>query len=155
LRVHAGNISGLTGLNFCLQGHEGVGYSKQLEKEASEMRRGLCSYEQETIINFNKDEAVAHIFTYEKAWQQHLEKRLGLKPTMDNGFGGKGYEIDKKRIRPPRAPVKLSAEARAKRAEQLRQSRVLSARKPYAIAKSEAKKQNEGNTINRRLRTMK
>ena len=86
-------------------------------------RRGLSSYEQETIINFNKGEAVAHIFTYEKTWQQHLEKRLGLKPIMDNGFGGKEYEIDKKRIRPPRAPVRLSAEARAKLVNRLRQSR--------------------------------
>lgn len=119
------------------------------------MRRGLSNYEQETLINFNKAEDIASIFTYEKTWQQHLEKKLGLKPTMDNGFGGKEYKIDKKRIRPPRAPVKLSPGTRAKRAEQLRQSRVLSARKPYAIAKSEAKKQNEGNTINRRLRTMK
>ncbi len=105
------------------------------------MRRRLPNYEQETIINFNKAEDIAHIFTYEKAWQQHLEKRLGLKPTMDSGFGGKGYEIDKKRIRPPRAPVKLSAEARAKRADQLRQSRVLSARKPNAIRKSARKNQ--------------
>jgi len=61
-----------------------------------QMRRRLSNYEQETIINFNKDEAIAHIFTYEKTWQQHLEKRLGLKPTMDNGFGGREYEIDKK-----------------------------------------------------------
>ena len=61
-----------------------------------QMRRRLSNYEQETIINFNKDEAIVHIFTYEKTWQQHLEKRLGLKPTMDNGFGGREYEIDKK-----------------------------------------------------------
>jgi len=61
-----------------------------------QMRRRLSNYEQETIINFNKDEAIAHNFTYEKTWQQHLEKRLGLKPTMDNGFGGREYEIDKK-----------------------------------------------------------
>ena len=108
------------------------------------MRRGLSNYEQETITNFNKDEAIAHIFTYEKTWQQHLEKRLGLKPTMDNGFGDKEYEIDKKRIRPPRAPVRLSAEARAKRADQLRQGRVLSARKPNAIRKSAKKNQNRG-----------
>jgi hypothetical protein len=77
------------------------------------VRRKPSSYEQETIINFNKAEDTASIFTYEKAWQQHLEKKLGLKPTMDNGFGGKEYEIDKKRIRPPRAPMRLSAEARA------------------------------------------
>ena len=87
------------------------------------MRRRLSSYEQETIINFNKDEAIAHIFTYEKTWQQHLEKRLGLKPTMDNGFGGKGYEIDKKRIRPPRAPIKLSKTAKAQRTKQLANAR--------------------------------
>jgi hypothetical protein len=28
---------------------------------------------------------------------------------MDNGFGGKEYEIEKKRIRPPRAPVRYVA----------------------------------------------
>jgi len=63
-------------------------------RRVKQMRRGLSNYEQETIINFNKDEAIARIFTYEKTWQQHLEKRLGLKPIMDNGFGGKEYEID-------------------------------------------------------------
>lgn len=63
------------------------------------------------------------MFTYNKAWQKHLEKKLGLKPTMNNGFGGKEYEVDKKRIRPPRAPVRLSIEARAKLANRLRQSR--------------------------------
>ena len=107
-------------------------------------RRGLSAYEQETIINFNKEESIAYIFTYEKTWQQHLERKLGLKPIMDNGFGGREYEIDKRRIRPPRAPVKLSAEARAKRAERLRQSRDLSARKPNAIRKSAKKNQNRG-----------
>ena len=46
----------------------------------SKMSKGLSNYEQETIINFNKAEDIAHIFTYEKTWQQHLEGRLGLKP---------------------------------------------------------------------------
>ena len=122
------------------------------------MRRRLSNYEQETIINFNKDEAIAYIFTYEKTWQQHLEKRLGLKPTMDNGFGGKAYEIDKKRIRPPRAPVKLSAAVRAKRvnrAKGLRQKRSLSAQTTIAIEKSDKKKQNKGKSINQQLRTIK
>jgi len=68
----------------------------------------LSKYEQETIINFNKEENIAYIFTYEKSWQKHLEKELGLKPTMDNGFGGKEYQIDKKRIKMPHAPRKLS-----------------------------------------------
>ena len=119
------------------------------------MRRRLSNYEQETIINFNKAEDIAHIFTYEKAWQQHLEKRLGLKPTMDNGFGGKEYEIDKKRIRPPRALVKLSAEVRTKLADRLHKSRDFASQNTKLQAKSGTKKQNKGNTIKRRLRTVK
>ena len=73
-------------------------------KEGEEMT--LTNYEQETIITFNKEEKVAHIFTYEKTWQQHLEKRLKLKPIMDNGFGGKDYELPKERIKMPRAKRK-------------------------------------------------
>jgi len=114
------------------------------------MRHKLSNYEQETIINFNKDEAIAHIFTYEKTWQQHLEKKLGLKPTMDNGFGGRGYEIPKKRIRPPRAPVRLSAEARAKRANRvkgLHQKRSLSAQTTIAIKNPTRKTKNKSNTL--------
>ena len=62
------------------------------------MSRRLTSYEQEIIINFNNAENVAHIFTYEKSWQKHFEKLLGLKSTFDNSFGGKEYQIDKKGI---------------------------------------------------------
>jgi len=43
------------------------------------MAKKLTNYEQETIINFNKAEDMAHIFTYEKTWQKHLERHLGLK----------------------------------------------------------------------------
>jgi len=119
------------------------------------VRRRLSNYEQETIVNFNKAEDVAHIFTYEKTWQQHLEKRLGLKPTMDNGFGGRAYEIDKRRIRPPRAPIKLSADARAKLAARLRQSRDSASQNTKLQAKSATKNQKLTNTINQQLRTMK
>ena len=50
--------------------------------------RNLSGYERETIINFNEVEDVASIFTYNRAWQKHLETRLGLKPDYDNGYGG-------------------------------------------------------------------
>jgi len=106
------------------------------------MSRALSAYERETIITFNKSEAVAYIFTYEKTWQQHLEKKLGLKPIMDNGFGGKEYEIEKKRIRPPRAPVRLSAEARArltKRMKDMSRKRFLPFKTTAATAKSDKK----------------
>jgi hypothetical protein len=90
------------------------------------MPRRLTNYEQETIINFNKEEKIAYIFTYEKTWQKHLEDKLGLKPVMDNGFGGKEYQIDKKRIPTPSAPRKLSISAKKKLGERLHRSRVLS-----------------------------
>ena len=62
----------------------------------------LTRAEKETIILFSEDDEEATIFTYLKSWQNHLEKKLGLKPVFDNGFGGKEYKVDKSRIKPPR-----------------------------------------------------
>ena len=87
------------------------------------MARNLTGYERETIINFNEAEDTAFIFTYNKAWQKHLEGKLGLKPTIDNGYGGREYVIDKRRIRPPRPPIKLSDKTRAQRVDRLADAR--------------------------------
>ena len=57
------------------------------------MSKTLPGHDQETIITFNNEEEVAYIFTYDRTWQRHLEKRLGLKPMMNNGSGGKEYQI--------------------------------------------------------------
>jgi len=111
------------------------------------MSRGLSDYEQETIITFNKEEAIARIFTFEKTWQQHLEKRLGLKSTMNNGFGGKEYEISKKRIKPPRAPIKLSAEARAKIGKRLGKFRKKTRQDYTTTLRSDAEKKKMGNIL--------
>ena len=96
----------------------------------------LTNYEQETIINFNKGEDVCYIFTYEKTWQKHLEGKLGLKPTVDNGFGGKEYQIDKRRIKPPRAPKTLSPAARKRLGDRLRHSARFNAAKQATTVKS-------------------
>ncbi len=40
--------------------------------------RHLSPFEKETIINFNKGEEEASIFTYEKTWQKHLKLVLVL-----------------------------------------------------------------------------
>jgi len=108
----------------------------------------LSQYERETIINFNEGEQMASIFTYNKAWQRHLEKRLGLKPVFDNGCGAREYEIPKSRVRPPRAPV--SPEARAKRSEKMRElhrNGHFGSKTLIAIRKSARQKGNEGKTI--------
>jgi hypothetical protein len=94
----------------------------------------------------------------ERGWpklQTAFRKEARVKPTMDNGFGGKEYEIDKKRIRPPRAPVKLSAETRAKLAGRLRQSRAPVPQNAKLQAKSDKKNQKVTNTIKQHLRTVK
>ncbi len=83
----------------------------------------LSKYEQETIINFNREEDKAYIFTYEKAWQRQLERRLGAKPIMDNGMGGKEYLVDKERVRMPQPKRRYSNEVRKKKVEQLNKAR--------------------------------
>ena len=64
-----------------------------------------------------------------------MEKKLGLKPVMDNGFGSKEYKIDKKRIPMPRAPGKLSASAKKTLTETLHGNRVLSAQNLVPVGK--------------------
>jgi len=87
------------------------------------MSNRLSAYEQETIVLFNKAEDTATIFTYEKTWQKHLEEKLGLKPIMDNGFGGKEYELPKLRIKPPKSPRRLSDSAKKELTERLHKNR--------------------------------
>ena len=86
-------------------------------------RETLTNEEKETIILFDETPADATIFTYNRAWQSHLEKVLGLKPVMDNGCGGKEYRIPKKRIRLPRWPRQVSAEQKRRLAAQLKRAR--------------------------------
>lgn len=84
----------------------------------------LSNDEKETIITFDETPADAVIFTYNKRWQQHLEKRLGLKPTLINSFGGKEYRISKRKIRMPLASRELSADQRKKMGERLQRARL-------------------------------
>jgi hypothetical protein len=51
------------------------------------MPRSPSAYEQGTVIACNKADDIATVFTYEKALQEHLEKRLALKPTTNSGSG--------------------------------------------------------------------
>lgn len=115
------------------------------------MPTALSNEERETLISFDETPADAVIFTYNKRWQRHLEQRLGLKPTMNNGYGGREYHIPKKRIPLPRAPKKLTAEQRRKLGQRLRASRrqkSSNTSKNNAVTmKSQGKKSSEGKTI--------
>ena len=83
----------------------------------------LSRFEQETIINFNKGEDEASVFTYEGTWQRHLEKKMGLKPIYDNGKGGREYLLPKSRIKMPRSPRILSPTAKKQKIEALKKAR--------------------------------
>jgi hypothetical protein len=83
----------------------------------------LTNDEKETLISFDETPNDALIFTYSPKWQKHLETRLGLKPVMDNGFGGKEYHLPKSRVRLPQAHRTLSAEQRQKLGERLARAR--------------------------------
>lgn len=80
----------------------------------------LTKFERETIVNFNQGEDTASIFTYEKTWRSHLERKLGLKAVMDNGHGGKLYELPKRLIPMPRTKQRqYSEESKRKMAMRL------------------------------------
>jgi len=90
--------------------------------------RNLTRYELETVINFNKEEDMAVVFTYEMTWQKFIEKRMGIKPYLDNGFGGKSYKVPKNRIRKPLAfrtgeKKTLSPERRKQLTDSLKRAR--------------------------------
>jgi hypothetical protein len=86
------------------------------------MMTPLTKYEQETIINFNREQKTARIFTYDTGWQNHMEK-LGIKPELVNDFGGKGYTIPKNWVRKPLPKRQLSEETKAVLAERMKKIR--------------------------------
>lgn len=103
----------------------------------------LSLEERETIILFDQKNKMGSVFTYNKRWQTHLEKKLGLKPLTKNGCGGREYEIDKKRIPLPQAPRKISAETKrmlSERGKALARNRFTSASGKVTTIKSASQK---------------
>lgn len=88
----------------------------------------LTDLEKETIICFSEGSRKATIFTYNLKWQKQLGEVLGLKPIMTNHFGGKEYEIDKKRIVLPRKPKTLTAAQRKEIGSRLHPKKVAKTR---------------------------
>ena len=110
---------------------------------------GLTNEERETIITFDETPADGIVFTYNRAWQRQIEQKLGIKPTSNNGFGGKEYQVPKKRIRMPQPKRVYSAEQKQKMAKRLAarrpQKSIISARNTAAVGLSAAKKSRGAN----------
>ena len=83
------------------------------------MSGNLELWEKETIITFDEESKNAEIYTHSTSWQNHIENKLGLKPTATNNAGGKTYTIDKKRIPKPQLKRQYSEEEKAKKRERL------------------------------------
>lgn len=74
----------------------------------------LSRYEQETIINFNEEDAISSIYTSSRRVVAMLERR-GLKPVRVEKFKGDGepsgwwFEVPKSAIliKPERAAIKI------------------------------------------------
>ena len=101
----------------------------------------LTRWEQETIINFNQAEDIAYIYTCSKAWMNHMEKRLGIKPTKKYSYASE-YECPKVWIRMPRKPRQLSEKQKLILSKRLSQKSILRREMPYAVGESGGKANN-------------
>ena len=81
----------------------------------------LARWEMETIINWNKADGMANVYTHEGRIIKQLEK-LGFKANKTNDHGGKDYDIPKRWIK-IRPPMILSPEEKARRAHILEKTR--------------------------------
>jgi hypothetical protein len=98
-------------------------YKAEPLKPAGKRGRHLTRYELETVINFNQEEDMGYVFTYEPVWQRHIEQRLKIQPYLVNDSGGKSYRIPKHSIGKPRAPKNLTDEQRKAMGDRLRKTR--------------------------------
>lgn len=79
----------------------------------------------ETIINYNRADDMASVFTYDQSLQNYMERRLHVKVYQDYGRHGKEYLVPKKWIPKPRPPRKriLTDEQRAEISERFKKVR--------------------------------
>lgn len=87
----------------------------------------LTSYERETIINFNEEEKVASVYTYNKSLRNKLNKLVGVHPDIHvirSSDEMSEFEVPKSwiKVSPPKQ-VNLSDEQRAAIAARLQASR--------------------------------
>ena len=90
--------------------------------------------EQETIINFNKADKMASVYTHEARWQKHIETKLGIKPSRVIG-PAREYEIPKSWLKLPQKPRQLSP------------ARKQAAAKALAAARAGKKPKNKGKAL--------
>jgi len=73
--------------------------------KAEKPRRTLTMFEQETIINYNREEKFATLFTYQKSLIKHMKKQ-GATIDFINDDGGVSFSFPKSWVRKPLTPRK-------------------------------------------------
>ncbi len=86
------------------------------------MQVKLTREEKETVVNFNEDEPMINVFTYNKLWQRRIME-MGLKPIRREGQA-KEYEFPKKWLRLPVKPRQLTTDERERRRKSLKLARL-------------------------------
>lgn len=85
----------------------------------------LSKYEQETVINYNNEEKLASIFTYDKTLMRKIDNKLSEYPDIKvvrRGESWAEYSLPKKWIKVG-FPRQLSDEQRAEMANRMRAAR--------------------------------
>lgn len=85
----------------------------------------LSKYEQETLINYNNEEKLASIYTYDKTLMRKIDNKLSEYPDIKvvrRGDGWAEYSLPKKWIKVG-FPRQLSDEQRAEMANRMRATR--------------------------------
>jgi hypothetical protein len=95
----------------------------------------LSRQEQETIINFNKAEHIAYIYTCSKSWINHFEKKLGIKPTKTHSHA-REYECPKGWIRKPLKPRQVSESQKTKIRQRMPPESILRRETASAVGKT-------------------
>ncbi len=78
---------------------------KKPKREQPRPAGRLTKYEQETIVNYNKEEKFATLFTYQKSLINHMMKQ-GAEIMLENKYGGVIFKFPKTWVRKPLVPRK-------------------------------------------------
>jgi len=103
---------------------------------------GLSRYEQETVINYNNDEATMRVYTADPALMRRLKSLPAYECIQEDRQDGKviamTFKASKKLVflRSKELKVNLSEEEKAKRAERLRLKADLRKKSPYTVGDS-------------------
>ena len=110
-------VESIKGLQICRSFCAG---GSDTDSDPSMKKNHLTKYEQETILNYNRGEQEAYVFTYDPALKRRLAGFAATYPEVarleyKNDMGGVSYVIDKRRV-----SIRLTAPYSKERLQKMR-----------------------------------